>query len=327
MNKKLNRGWAILVLGLFVLGSCSVRNSGGEIQATTQQDEFYSATLNDKPLEPSATPFVITPINTPYQKSVAEEKYLGLLSTNGGCVLPCFWGILPGKSTTYDLVDSFTALKEISGLSSYYSDGGFSIFHYIEEGYDLSTYVSYISTDAQTMRIDHLYVIIREYDEATLSISYGHVYASEPFNQRINPYNVSSVLTKMGEPEMVLISVKEFSGDTEDSIYRELGLILVYPDEGLFLHYTVPGIKEDQFILGCTAVANVEMELYPVGNREMFGQQLSRTEWAGFWPPSATPQPSWLPIDQATYMTIDEFYELFHNDPDACISTPADLWN
>jgi hypothetical protein len=57
-------------------------------------------------LVPSATPtFTPTPLNT-IEPTKADELILGLLRDPGDCLAPCFWGIVPGK-TTRDEANNF----------------------------------------------------------------------------------------------------------------------------------------------------------------------------------------------------------------------------
>jgi len=43
-----------------------------------------------------------------------EQEILKLYSDNGGCELPCFWGIVPGKTTFQEVDTRFSLLGEVS---------------------------------------------------------------------------------------------------------------------------------------------------------------------------------------------------------------------
>jgi hypothetical protein len=59
---------------------------------------------------PSATPTLIPTLSV----KDAQIKLLGLLATNGGCRLPCLWGITPGKS---NYQEAQNVLKPLSGVA------------------------------------------------------------------------------------------------------------------------------------------------------------------------------------------------------------------
>jgi hypothetical protein len=61
-------------------------------------------TPTDTP-EPSQTPTIAkTPTTEPTATiGLTKDDYLELYDTNGGCKLPCWWGVTPGKTTEDDL--------------------------------------------------------------------------------------------------------------------------------------------------------------------------------------------------------------------------------
>jgi hypothetical protein len=77
-------------------------------------------------------------------------------------------------------------------------------------------------------------------------------------------------------------------------------------------------------VRGCMANAHVELELYPSGKRDSFAEYLAPTKWVGMWP--VPNNLYWKPIENATTMTLDQFYETFRQPTEKCIETPANLW-
>jgi len=92
------------------------------------------------------------------------------------------------------------------------------------------------------------------------------------------------------------------------------------------VQYMIPLQIDGQTIKGCPANAHINLALMPAGDSVQFGELLKNTNYEGFWPITEKQKVGWLPIDQATDMTIDQFYETFRDNPDACLSTPAELW-
>src|SRR5688572_19473047 len=65
------------------------------ISATTVQEEA-SSTIQPASLTPQDAQTEVTDL---YLSEVQQEQLLQLLFTNGGCDLPCFWGIVPGETS------------------------------------------------------------------------------------------------------------------------------------------------------------------------------------------------------------------------------------
>jgi hypothetical protein len=78
-------------------------------------------------------------------------------------------------------------------------------------------------------------------------------------------------------------------------------------------------------IQGCPQNAHVELELFPSGVSDSFSELLAKTQWAGIWP-VPTDKPYVKSIEQATSMSLQEFYQTFSQPTDKCIETPINLW-
>ena len=318
----------IILIGVALLFLCiaGCSNWGSEGRITPIETPENTTTGELSPIVPTNTssPEVFSPSVTPQSEASAKAEYLAFLSTNDGCPLPCIWGVTPGISTVQDMETTLVSLANTSGLSGFSITGGFSDFHYTNMGYDLLTYVAYTSDSSNKGIVNEINITIQELDTKTFSPSFGHSFESNTFSQQIYPYTLSGVLTAKGKPETVLVSTY---GSDEDLSLWQFIILLIYPEDGIVAQYTTRLQINGEMVVGCPEDAHVNMELFPEGDSSQFAQLLARTSWAGLWPPSETSQPGWLPIDQATDMTIEEFYELFLNQTDACISTPADLWN
>jgi hypothetical protein len=78
-------------------------------------------------LIPSVTPTLTpTPFDT-LEPAKADEVILGLLRDPGDCMAPCFWGIVPGKTTPYEANRFFFHL-------------GFSTYNPLEDGTNFTHY-------------------------------------------------------------------------------------------------------------------------------------------------------------------------------------------
>ena len=130
----------------WILLGCLLASCNADPSAPTAIEPVASKTfvplvrLTDTPF-PTETPTVtITPTQIPFETPEASLTPLPtsnepivaiwrLLSNNGGCRLPCFWGITPGATTVdefHQFVNQFP--KEAEGLSH---EQGFYTFYYV----------------------------------------------------------------------------------------------------------------------------------------------------------------------------------------------------
>jgi hypothetical protein len=91
------------------------------------------------PTIPEATP---TATPTPFPTFTAEEAQRlssSSLITNGGCLLPCWWGIQPGTSDRQDAVNAVLPWPQSSATSSIATTGFFVPDVNTPSGYNVST--------------------------------------------------------------------------------------------------------------------------------------------------------------------------------------------
>jgi hypothetical protein len=298
---------------------------------------------SEKPLPPTTTVQATTPAftTTPTPRSgptitpttvstlpeaQARARLLKLLANNGSCILPCLWGITPGKSTYQEAEVTLLPLAGISQLvdlspspgeiEPVYSENDLSLYTRVVYFYSDDGIVSRISFQAREEK-----AIVAPNGEK----GFAEIYDSKTFGKRAYPYMLSKVLFKHGIPTAVLIQTFDALSSMDHSISGGFDILLLYPDQGLLVHYTTQMQVVGEKVRGCPAYAHVEMELYPTGQGDFFGQFLSQTKWAGIWP-LPVKKLYWRPIEEATSMSLVQFFEAFRQPTDQCIETPAKLW-
>ena len=95
--------------------------------------------------------------------------------------------------------------------------------------------------------------------------------------------------------------------------------VLLYPEQGIWIKYIMSMDNNGNIIKGCPANAHIEMQLYPSGNPKSFFSLLEKTDWG-------RTKGGYKPLEEATSMSVEQFYEIFRNPTDQCIATPTDLW-
>ncbi|HET9908670.1 MAG TPA: hypothetical protein VFQ23_18625 [Anaerolineales bacterium] len=146
---------------------------------------------------------------------------------------------------------------------------------------------------------------------------YEEVFDSKFFGDKVSTYMLAHVLSEHGVPSSVMIST--LGGPLTRGGTGGFDILLLYPDQGILFNYTTQMQVVGTNVRGCLSNAHVEMELYPPGQADSFFESLQQTDWAvkmGYY----------KPLEEATSMSIEEFYETFREPGNQCIETPANLW-
>jgi hypothetical protein len=234
----------------------------------------------------------------------AKSRLLELMVNNGDCLLPCIWGITPGKSTFGDAQNILMPLSSISSFTDLYPSPGDISFMSVEGDGRLSTRIAFPFSEAGV--IEHIVVQIRI------------ISASDEFNKQIAYYILPNILIQYGEPSVVMLSTMARLPSSDVS--GGFKVLLLYPDQGVLLNYTMQMQITGESIMGCPSNAHVELELYPPGQADSFSDLLEPSGWAQII------QNTYKPLNEATSMSREDFYRIFSQPTDECILTPANLW-
>lgn len=260
-------------------------------------------TIPTMTLSPTDTPIptntgTTTPIYLPtLPPEQAKALMLELLQTNGGCQLPCWWGITPGVTTWEETLRIVSPIA--SGISIYEREGGLNAavsFNNHPEGIDPFGFDT----------------IIKDGIVQDLSISsYGP--GGIPF------YSLSNVLDTYGKPEEVWVDAYSPWACDYSNGQRLLTIRLFYPKQGIFAQYDAWGEAGDTII-------QARMERGP--SLYLWSPTLNLTYSETFMKAGLLPgdNPS-LPVLEAFGMDTATFYQTYKNDVVACVETPRELWN
>ena len=135
-------------------------------------------------------------------------------------------------------------------------------------------------------------------------------------NEIFTAYTLPGILSAFGTPSSILIRAENdvIPGPVE------MFITLLYPEQGVFVRYTMPNERKGDIFLGCPSKAFIGMWLIPPNIGDNYQDILSL-------------QDSWegnlygiTPLEEATQMTVDEFYQTFKEPTDICVQTPVDIW-
>lgn len=333
--------WFSLLFFVIVVAGCSpsiesIATPSLVIPTLSLSNASPTATLT-----PTLTP-IATTTSTPLSTLTAiptlsvedaRKRLLELLATNGGCELPCLWGITPGKSDNQEARNILLPLSSIAPPETIYFEttplrdvlGGTITPLYVDGDLSLNVRIGYLYGDDGIVssigfRALEEKVVKDPRDPSGKSwISKTPIYGLPTFVKRVEYYSLFHLLTEQGVPTSVMIASSGLSINRDRSISTYLAVF--YPDQGIWAQYTTL-VNENEVgssIISCPVNAHIEMNLYPPGNPDSFYVLLEQTDWG-------ITKNSYKPLEEATSMSIKEFYEIFRNSPDRCIETPVNIW-
>ena len=240
---------------------------------------------------PTATPLLdtATPSRTPVPTLDAKQQaqlVTDMLKTNGGCKLPCWWGIVPGNTRFQAAVDSL----QQQGLSLYLVrdlTGALTID--IPHPTQLFNYGFLLGLTAEQGVISRL-----EVDGETYNLTQSRRFASDW--QR---YSLSNILQEYSQPSTIgFISGPPAERDAPVSY----SLTLLYETLGFAIRYTGPAQFDNKsnVIYACPRfeqMNNISLFLVSPGNP----LRKSTSDLADFGPT----------LQETIGMSIEEFYGKF----------------
>jgi hypothetical protein len=272
--------------------------------------------ITPTPWKPTITPTTIvslTPTKRPTNTATAPHTatftplptldnrgILGLIDTNGGCQLPCWWGIEPGNTTSEQaraFLKTFSTALTVDGEAGFSELDGkvrFDVGYIVE--YDLPG-----SSGQGEFRFE-------VWDETVVRIYVG------PATTQYR-YTLDQLLTKMGKPTQVFLEAKHDAMGTT----IPFDLILYYPNRRFFAGYPIKAVETGDRIRACPAKVAPGLIMwapeYQIESRladEMLG-------------PDA--RPGLQTLEDATGLSIDDFYAIFRQTGfSACLESPLIFW-
>lgn len=286
----------------------SVTQSANQIKHTLASPSMVAPTPTEAVSSPTPT---VVPTPTPQPPLATTEEALAFViqmqETNGGCELPCWWGITPGKTIGRDARQILSPLGEFG--ENYVLDVADPIIYVYTV--DLHEY-SNISIRLETKRnesqpVDRLKVWSFIPDDDPVS----------QYHESWRHYWLSDLFARLGMPTEVWLGFGLHTGDGDrrpiESVPYFWEVYIYYDDLGLEAYYAGPAIEGDPN-RACFDFSQLkEMTLFvqqqpivgPLGPR--FGEI--------------------HPIQDVTDVSVEEFYRAIRDSKDpVCIESPAKYW-
>lgn len=246
-----------------------------------------------------STAFYITKTPT-LSLAQANALVLDLLETNAGCQLPCWWGIVPGE-TKWPVARAFLAQVAVGIFQG-------DLKYYVEQEVRYPITYFGVSYNVNGKSAGALFYLK---NNIINSIKTG------PSGTDIN-YRLHQFLSRYGRPDQVLLSIAHVPIEP-----LPVNLVLVY-EEGFLAYYELEVSKLDDqgYFWICPTTTGPELWMWDSANEP------STNDVREFVFGADPPRHRQLqPIEKATNLTIDAFYEQFKElKPNNCLQTSESIW-
>lgn len=298
--------FALYVTSTLLLFGCAINDSVTSSPATSSPG-YAMETSTSLPLpHPSLTNTPTQPVTPspeprafPDQGELSDKDFvLHLLQTNGGCELPCWWGIVPGETKWEDaeqFLSRFTLRIEKDWEETKKGADG--------QPFQIKNFVVYMDIDQP----DPGLFSIRIKDEFVTGI-----YVSRPLTKP--HFSLQKLLNNQGVPSKIFI----FTHSNVMEPPTPFDLILYYQEQRFLIVYTTLVYKENEQITAC--LDDVGPTIAVVSDAEALTDQQVQEFFLG-------PDPRGiLSIEDALGITTDVFYETYRDSETICLTTPANIW-
>jgi hypothetical protein len=173
----------------------------------------WTATITPSPSPARTATPTSTPTWTPVATLPREEAFdriLDFYKDNGGCQLPCFWGIKPGVTTLREMHEIFLPL----------GTGDFYFIHQNAKAYDFRIDVP--------VEVGHYGTIL-----FTISMQNGIVTGINTSSQWVSrdfDFSLSGLIHTLGEPEEIWLDIVHVVPSSVPGHYES---VLFYPSKGI----------------------------------------------------------------------------------------------
>ena len=309
-----------------------------QITAMTSTQTRNSATATPPPSSTPTATVEAPPTPTPARREVtpaptltptptlsagkAKSLILDLLRDNGACRLPCFWGLPPTASA--NMVRSFIAHLGNIILEDFQSRkiGDNSEFILISQGH--SSVSIGIERYLSGGSLEQSIIDFESYQEPESQPEDGRIAYGDPyFRWMLHYYLLPQILSNYGKPDQVLLAPILY--DAPWLVDDDIDLVLLYQDEGFLVEYILLKHEEGEDFSGCPSEIGFILIVTQAPKQDLSLADFVKHKSLGITDLDLDID-YYLPIEEATSLTIDEFYETFKVPNNPCLKIPRTLW-
>jgi len=226
--------------------------------------------------------------------------------TNGGCELPCWWGITPGKTTGQDAEQTLSVLRKFGE-----SEGGMVGAIYIYS-LDLHVYANLrfgVRVDTKTSKNQPV-------DRVSVESFTTVIDDSVRYDESWRRYFINELLTRLGQPSEVWVGFGPYGTQGSKRYFYEL--MVFYEDLGVTVEYAGPAVKGN-LNRACPTLEQLKLLRLDVQNSS--DPKMVRPPGPG------EPFTDLRPISEVTNLNPEKFYNSAKDsNGQVCIESPAKFW-
>lgn len=253
---------------------------------------------------PTRTPAAAPTLLAPLSGDEARAFVIHMQETNGGCELPCWWGITPGKTTGQDAKQILSPLRKFG------------------ENYMLGTiYMNYLELDAYANLGFDVQVETRTSENRPVDKIYVESFAtviddSVRYDESWRRYFVNELFTRLGQPSEVWLGFGPYGLKESKPYFYEL--MVFYEDLGVTVEYAGPAVKGNPN-RACPTLGQLELLRLNIQNPS--DPKMVRPPGPG------EPFTELRPISEVTDLTPEELYNSIKDSKgQTCLASPAKFW-
>lgn len=246
-----------------------------------------------------------------------------VIAGSSNCKLPCWAEIQPGVTTKTEAESLVQPLSILIYGGPFYPyrgkhfSGGGGSRHFLFGDTELRFRFGWYSEQDQDT------VEMLRINADALQENSRRVYGAEPYKQLFEPYNLHNILSQYGIPYQVwtIADVYYFGNDQPNPTLPEEFRLLLFYDQGIFVQYTMPLTRLE----GAKGKACPSEAFFDLGLVAQDTSQFYQMMWFAF----ATGSQDftyYMPVEKATQMTFDEFYQSFKESNTPCFEIPLTIW-
>ena len=300
---------------IFLLAGCSSNQSPATTIPNVPPTSGPLLTETILPAAPTLTPtspfpvFTSPPLFTPlptFSSTEAEEKLRLWVTGEFDCLLPCWGGITPGVTTSEE---ARQIIEQLSGFATVNVSENLSCEFGACNGIAWSLYPNTLAEGVFYSRVPENKVHLID-----INIQ------NEGNAQRINlvrPIRLQEAFKWYGLPPIFLLTV-----ETNLAENRFMKLVLVYPERQSIIRYTKNTELVDGNVTNCGQDHQIEIIILDNAKQLTSLESIANAVETR----DLHIDDRYKPVEEATGVSANTFFETFSTTSDACISTPVEMW-
>lgn len=250
--------------------------------------------------------FTLQPLPT-FSESSYEQFILGMLHSNGGCKLPCWWLAAPDDMPGdffLQILSSTNREVQIAGEEA-------------EVEFFISEKAFHLIIEFSPLNVSIKKILVRSY-----ILDDGRFLFGQPsYETFMGHYGLSNLLYEYDKPTEIMVLTEPPGSQEFFQGKWDYEILLYNTDWNFVARYW--GLREDNpgKVHLCPSASMVELWLFSDWIEGTFAEVFQEfSADTSLWR-------YYLPLESATGMSVDEFYDTFTANPSACLETQAQLWN